>query len=411
MTRPDTRPGTRRGGALRAAVAPTAAVLAERQVGRLLGAALLGRLPTGMAALAVLLLVRGRGGDYALAGLLSGLYAAGQAVGGPLLGRVVDRYRQGPVLVAAAVAAGVGFAGLAAAPVTGVVWPAAVATVLAGFGTPPLESCLRVLWPRLLDAGRLHAAYALDAAAQEILFVAGPLLVLAAVALVGPAGGVLVAAVLGLAGVALFVTAGPVRVWRPEPGAPSHPAGPLRSGRLVRVLVALLFTGFTLGTFAVGVTAYSEQVAGRGFAGWLIAANGLGALIGGVVYTAVPPARDLSRRLCLLSGLLAVGYLPLAARPGPAPMVVLCVLSGLLLPAVLAGDFGVVARLAPAGTLTEAFAWTVTAFGIGNAAGSALAGTLVDASGPAAAFLAGTATAALATAILARRLLPADADR
>jgi MFS family permease len=426
---------------LPAALTPTADVLRERQVGRMLGASLLGRLPTGMAALAVLLLVRGRGGDYALAGLLSGLYAAGQAVGGPLLGRVVDRYRQGPVLVGAAIAAGVGFAGLSVVPVTGAVWAPVAATVLAGLGTPPLESCLRVLWPQLLAGARspaedrslagdgsaevgapdrspvavrepderLHAAYSLDAAAQEILFVVGPLLVLGAVALVGAAGGVVVAAVLGLVGVGLFASAGPARAWRPEAGVVSHPAGPLRSGRLVRVLGSLLLTGFTLGTFAVGVTAYSEQVAGRGFAGWLIAANGLGALLGGLAYTAVRPARDLSRRLVLLAGLLAVGYLPLAALPGPALMVVLCVVSGLLLPAVLASDFGVVARLAPAGTQTEAFAWTVTAFGIGNAAGSALAGTLVDASGPTAAFLAGTATAALAAVTVARRLLLAPA--
>lgn len=384
----------------------TAAVLRAHHVARMLSAALLGRLPTGMAALAILLLVRGRGGDYGMAGLLSGLYAVSGAVGGPLLGRAIDRYRQGPVLVGAAVAAGVGFVALGWVPVRG--WPPVVAVLLAGAATPPLESCLRVLWPGLLPAGLLHPAYALDAAAQEILFTLGPLVVLVAVAGVGPAGGVLVAAGLGITGVALFAAMGPSRRWRGEPVRRRHPAGPLRSGRLLRLLVSLLLTGFTIGTFALGATAYAEGAAGRQFAGWLIAANGLGALIGGVAYTAVPAAVDPSRRLLVASALLAAGYLPLIDRPAPVAMVALCVLSGLSLPAVLACGFGMVDRLAPAGTVTEAFTWVVTAFGVGNAAGSALGGLLVDRHGAGAAFLAGVATAVLAAAVVIRRLVPRD---
>jgi MFS family permease len=379
-------------------LAPTLAVLSRRPAVRLLGSSLLGRLPTGMAALAVLLLVRGRGGDYALAGLLSGLYAAGSAVGGPLLGRVIDRSRQPPVLLVAA---------LAVVPVDGAL--AIVAILLAGAATPPLESCLRVLWPRVVPAERLHAAYSLDAAAQEILFVLGPLLVLAAVRLVGPAGGVLVAAGLGVLGVAAFASAPQSRTWRGERTEARHPAGPLRSGRLVRLLVSLLLTGFTIGTFSVGATAYAEHVGGRSLAGWFIAANGLGALLGGVGYTLVPAARDLSGRLRVVAVLLAVGYLPLAAQPGLAGTIGLSVLAGLSLPAVLTCAFALVERLAPAGTVTEAFTWLVTAFGIGNAVGAALSGTLVDRYGPVAAFLAGAATAILAALTVLRRLLPAPA--
>ncbi|BCJ36669.1 MFS transporter [Actinocatenispora thailandica] len=389
-------------------LAPTAAVLSRRPAVRLLGSSLLGRLPTGMAALAVLLLVRGRGGDYALAGLLSGLYAAGSALGGPLLGRVIDRSRQPPVLLGASLAAAVGFAALAVVPVGGALAVAAI--VLAGAATPPLESCLRVLWPRVVPADRLHAAYSLDAAAQEILFVLGPLLVLGAVRLAGPAGGVLVAAGLGVLGVAAFVSTPQSRSWRGVRTESRHPAGPLRSRRLVRLLVSLLLTGFTIGTFSVGATAYAEHVGGRSLAGWFIAANGLGALLGGIGYTLVPAGRDLSGRLRVVAALLAIGYLPLALQPGLAGMIGLSVLSGLSLPAVLTCGFALVERLAPAGTVTEAFTWLVTAFGIGNAVGAALSGTLVDRYGPVAAFLAGAATALLAALTVLRRLTPA-ADR
>src|SRR5436190_1176565 len=67
----------------------------------------------------------------------------------------------------------------------GIGWPvvATVAVVLAGFATPPLEAGLRALWPSVLNGpAEVQAAYALDAAAQEVLFTVGPLLVIAATA-------------------------------------------------------------------------------------------------------------------------------------------------------------------------------------------------------------------------------------
>jgi hypothetical protein len=38
---------------------------------------------------------------------------------------------------------------------------------LAGAATPPLEPCLRALWPDVVDAGKLESAYALDSASQS----------------------------------------------------------------------------------------------------------------------------------------------------------------------------------------------------------------------------------------------------
>jgi hypothetical protein len=62
---------------------------------------------------------------------------------------------------------------------------------------------------------------------------------------------------------------------------------------------------------------------------------------------------------------------------------------------------------APAGTMTEAFAWLATAIAIGASAGAACAGTLVDSAGPVAALaLAGGAgaVAVLVTAVRAYTL-------
>ncbi len=61
-------------------------------------------------------------------------------------------------------------------------------------------------------------------------------------------------------------------------------------------------------------------------------------------------------------------------------MAALAFVSGLGLAPLLAAAFVLVAELAPAGTVTEAFAWLVTLFATGNAAGSATSGLLVDTS-------------------------------
>ncbi|MFH9348050.1 hypothetical protein [Kitasatospora sp. NPDC017646] len=81
------------------------AVLGSPHVARLLGGTMIGRLPTGMAPIVILLLVRAEHGPLALAGLLGALYGLASALGQPLLGRLIDRHGQTQVLVPATIAA------------------------------------------------------------------------------------------------------------------------------------------------------------------------------------------------------------------------------------------------------------------------------------------------------------------
>jgi predicted MFS family arabinose efflux permease len=76
--------------------------------------------------------------------------------------------------------------------------------------------------------------------------------------------------------------------------------------------------------------------------------------------------------------------------------------------------YAMVDRAAPAGTVTEAFAWLATAIAIGAAAGAATAGAVADHAGPAAAFvLAGGAgaVAMLVAVARSRTLAGGDAPR
>jgi MFS family permease len=309
----------------------------------------------------------------------------------------MDRYGQPPVLVPAACAAAAGFVLLAlvgAHPL-----PVAVAAVvLAGFATPPLEAGLRALWPDVLDGQeQVDAAYALDAAAQEILFTVGPLLVVAAAALNTEAALVLTGA-LGIAGTLVVALSGPSRRWRSAPRAADW-AGPLRSPGLRVLLLSLGFAGIALGVYAVAVVAYAEEQGSDIASGLLLACMAGGALAGGIGYGARPWPGEPHRRLRWLLAALAAGYVPLVLAPSLPVMSVLAFVSGVSLAPVLACSFALVDRLAPAGTVTEAFAWVVAAIGAGGSLGSFVAGVGQDAAGVPGAFAGAGVGGALALAL------------
>ncbi|MEU4826515.1 MFS transporter [Actinomadura citrea] len=376
--------------------------------GRLLGGTLLGRLPNGMGMLAVVLHVRADDGGYPLAGTLAAILGLSTAAGQPVLGRAMDRFGQPRVLLPAACASAAGFALLAA--VGAAPLPVAVAAVsAAGFATPPLEAGLRALWPDVLDGPeQVDAAYALDAAAQELLFTVGPLLVVAA-AVVNTETALLITGALGIAGTLVVALSGPSRRWRGEPRA-SDWAGPLRSPGLRVLLLSLACAGIALGVYSVAVVAYAENL-GRDLAsGLLLACMAGGALTGGIAYGARPWAGAAHRRLPWLLAALAAGYIPLVLAPGLPVMSVLAFVSGVFLAPVLACSFTLVDRLAPAGTVTEAFAWIVAAIGAGSSVGSFVSGVGQDAAGVPGAFAGAGVGGVLALALCllgARTLRPA----
>lgn len=347
---------------------------------------LIGRLPNGMGVLAIVLFLRAHGVGYQAIGVLVGVYALASAIGGPLLGRAVDKRGQPVVLTAAALGSGTGFALLALSAVQNLAVTVA-GVVLAGLFTPPLEPCLRSLWPSLL-AGKeaVAAAYALDAALQEAIFVVGPLLVINLVGLIGDEGALWATGLVAVTGTLIFVAAPPVRSWRAEIRTPGW-AGPLSSGPLRVLLLSLLLVGTAIGVLSIAAVSYSEHVHRPDVAGYLLAANALGALMGGLIYGFRRWPGKIRAQLVWLLGALALGYWPLVSVTAPVGMVLLGLLSGVFLAPVLACAFVIVGEATPQGTVTEAFAWVVTIFVVGTSLGSTAAGITAQYLGLRAAFL------------------------
>ncbi|MDO0928503.1 MFS transporter [Streptomyces sp. TG1A-8] len=355
-------------------------ILRTRHALRLLAGTLVGRLPNATAAIALVLFVRAGGGTYSLAGALAAVYGVANAVGQPVLGRLVDLYGQPRVQLPAAVLSALAMTAFAFTG-TGPLPFAYAAVAAAGLFAPPLEGGLRALWPSVLRREeRVHTAYAMDAVAQEVMFTVGPLLVTLCASLWSERAALLVLNALGVLGALSVVCSAPSRAWRSAPRE-AHWLGALRSPGLLALLGAFLFVGIALGSITVASVPYADGHGGDAVYGWLMAALGLGALLGGSVYGARRWSGAPERRLRVLVGLLAVCYLPLMLMPGAVAMVLLTVVSGVFLAPCIACAFIIVDRHAPVGTVTEAFSWVVTTFTVGASVGTGLAGPVVQAGG------------------------------
>ena len=387
---------------------PVISVLRTRHTGYLLFTSLVGRLPGAMATLAIVQLVRSTSGDFAFAGLITAIYVVATAVGQPLLGRLIDRFGQLTVLVVSGILGFLAFTGMALtldpAPGASVALAAA-----AGISTPPLEPALRALWPRLVSPGPLlKAAFSLDAGAQEIIFIVGPLLTVAGIAVFGPTGNLLFAGGLGLVGALAFVI-------NPAPRAASRRRGDLvargrvRSPILIpavaRVAIFTFGIGVPVGALTIVATASEAARADAGLAGWILAVNAVGALIGATVVGIRPLGSTPERLLAVCGILLAVGYLPLAVTAFPTwAYLIAAGISGLMLPPALGQVFERISQLSPTDALTEANGWVVSAMTLGIGVGTLVAGALVGASGTSVVFwivLGSSALTALLSLIVA----------
>ena len=230
------------------------------------------------------------------------------------------------------------------------------------------------------------------------MFIAGPLFVVGLVAVSSPALAILGTGVLALAGTAWFAVSRASRSWRGSPRAAGW-AGPLR-GRGIRVILAvILLLSTAFGVVLIAVPAFAEDLEVRAAAGWLFALYGLGSMAGGLLSGGRTWAGDPARRLAAFLGLVAVGIAAMAAAPGVAVMGAVTLAAGLPIAPAVACSYLLVDRLAPRGTVTEAFTWVSTAFMAGGALGNALGGLVVEHLGVRAGFLAAAAGAAAATLV------------
>ena len=368
----------------------------------MLALSVLARLPLGINALAIVLLLRHEGYSFGVAGAAAGAMAIGVGASGPYISRLIDRHGQREVLAPLAIAHAIGLAlvtavALSHAPVGAVV----TAALIAGIAFPPIGAVMRPLWPRLLfdRPELLTTAFALDAAIVELSFVAGPLITAVIVTLASPPLALAVSAISSVIGTLWLTSLPPSRAFRPEPHGERHLLGALRSPGVRTLVAATLPVGFCFGAVEVTFPAFCEDVATRSTAGLLLAIWSFGSGVGGIAYGAhhwvLPPFRRYPR--CAVA--LPLGFLPLAFPGSVVVMAPFAFISGLSIAPLISTGSHVVGDIAPEGAVTEAFTWPITALVIGISLGNAAAGVIAGSAGWRESFVMATCAALLGAAI------------
>ncbi|MFD4246711.1 MFS transporter [Streptomyces sp. NPDC058525] len=363
--------------------------------------AFLARLPAALCPIGTLLLVNARDG-IADAGAVAAALWLGQAVGGPVIGRLADRRGHRPVLLLACAANAAVLLALVAAVLGGL--PPALRTALAvaaGLTVPQVGPLARARWARLAggDEKLLGRALSFDTTLDEAGFMVGPALAGILAVTVHPAAALLLAAALILVFGTLFAVhptaPGPALA---VPGA--RAAVRLWSPGLVLLCALAVLQGAAWSGANTGVNALAKTLDEPGAAGLVWAAMAVTSSIAGFVTVARPGSADLTVRLRWTIAVQAVLTLPLLAVSGLAGAAFAVAGIGLAVAPHLIALFGLVERTGPAERMGEAMTVAGSGLILGQAVAAAVAGPLAAAYGYRAAF-AVACTAAAASAALA----------
>jgi hypothetical protein len=344
--------------------------------------AAVGRVGIAMTSLGIVWLVHARTGSYATAGLVTGGFAVAEAVAGPQLARLADRFGQTRVLPPALLAHAGAVVTLLALVTAGTPdWLMTAGGVLTGATIPQLGALSAARWAALLRDGRataLPTAFALESLANELAYLAGPALVSILGASGYPAAGTVLAAVLVVGGGMCFAAQ---RRTAPEASAAAgrHRTGRglLRPGFAVLGGVNLAIGGF-FGAMQISVTAFALEHGAAGIAAALFTVSSCASLLAGWLY-GLRQWRTIPRvQLAVAAGGLAIGCLPLLLARSPFELGSGLALTGLAIPLILILCSLLAEATVHQAVLTQAFAWLNSASAAGSAGAAAVTGWAVD---------------------------------
>jgi MFS family permease len=369
-------------------------------VARLLCAQLVARFPGGMLSLGLLIHIEGIFHSYGVAGLVLASLSVGQAISGPLTSRWMGAWAMRPVLILTSSVCAVALAVLAVAPLPIVGFM--IVALVCGLSYPPIQPAVRTIYPKVVNSRQLTPLFSLDASAQEIIWVAGPVLVTFVATQISSTAGILMSLVFLVGGGIWFISS-------PELGRVRIPQSKRRFGVVLARPTVLLVT--LVGILVVGCFAAIEagvvSMFGEGSpdAGFVLAIFALTSLVGGLAFGHLPVSRwALARRMTVIlaGSVLAVFAFEFWTISGALAI------AGLMVAPALAVMFAAVSASVRFSDTAEAYGWVGTGQLLGAALGSAVAGFLIDAQGPRGGFVTAGILIAVAVllAVLFHRALP-----
>ncbi|MDR9444190.1 MAG: MFS transporter [Microbacteriaceae bacterium] len=361
------------------------------------------RLPGGMLSLGLIIYVERITESYAIAGITVGAATLGISVAQPALSRWMAVFGIRMVLGLTSFLNVVIVISMAFVP-SEPAWLVFLGLMI-GLTQPPIQTAARTIYPQMTPKKLLGRLFSLDATAQEIIWVVGPVVITLIAAQFGSLPILITIATIQATGSIWFI-------WNKEVGQTKIPRttdayGKVLKNRVVSIMtfMGLLFIGSFAGLEVGSVAMFDEAIAGL-----LIAVFSVGSVLGGVF---IGGRANSKYSLSLLIGLVLVGFSMVLIAPDNAYWVGLSLfIAGI----GVAPTLGIMALTISGGTkpneIAEAYGWQTTGQLVGISIGSALAGIAVDIIGPVAAFAVSVffGIGTLMAALLAIRYLPTPSD-
>jgi MFS family permease len=360
-------------------------------VARIMAAQLTARFPNGMTSLAILLHIQYVTGSYGAAGLVLGATSVGQAIAGPVTSRWMGVWGMRRVLTTTLVICA--FAITAIALFETIVPVYMVLGLIAGLSTPPVQSAVRTIYPKMVNSRQLTPLFSFDASLQEVIWIVAPVVITLVATQVGTVQALLLIVVILISGGAWFILS-------PEVGRVRIPRSRRSIGKVLAKPQVLLAT--VIGFLLIGACAAVEAGVVATFdhggleAGIVLAIFSVGSLAGGLSFGHIPIGRwAMARRLAIVAVGLTLTMFSLNIFWIGGTLF----LAGIGIAPALAVLFAMTSASVKFSETAEAYGWIGTGQLIGAAAGSAIAGFLIDGVGPQGAYWAAAAFAIVGTIV------------
>ncbi len=362
---------------------PYLRVLRRPGAARFTAAGMLARMQMSMAGLGAVLLLSAERGSFAVAGLVSAIYALSAAVIGPQISRLIDIFGQRTVVPLQLMVHVPAVCGIIVVALTSDAnWPIFLLAVAAGGAAPNVGPLVRARWSaQLHGTSLLRTAFAWESLVDEAVFILGPPLAIVVALQVSPSAGLILATMLLIIGTLLLLTQ---RSTEPKPTGRHDAAG----GRPAILLpgvggIAAIFVllGGIFGSFEVTTVAFTKAAGVPGAAGLLLALYAVGSLSAGLIFGVLAIRASLVRQFLIAVAVLALVTLPLPFLGQVWLIGVGLFVAGLACSPVLISGMALIERIVPSGRLTESMSWASSGLAVGIATATPLAGVIIDRAG------------------------------
>lgn len=361
-------------------LAPYRDILRIRGAAKFSGIGLLARLPAAMVMLAIILFVSAQTDSFAVAGVMAAAFQISASTVTIISSRISDRLGQARVLPLLCVVNATFMILFVISMQRDLpLLISGLFIAVAGAFMPAIGSMIRARWAAIAEGTQLRTAFAMESTFDELDWAIGPLLTAALAAALDPAAPLIAAAIFTIVfGLSLATLRSTQPVPKKRSAQHQHRGGLMRDG-LPIVVVTLAGLGIMFGAYEVAIPAFALEQGAPNASGLILAIWALGSMLGGLWFGTRHWKAGLPKQAQIAIGLLALAMVPGLIDYSIAASSVAAFLAGIAIAPALITQFSLAERLVESDRITEGITWAMSGITLGFAAGSALAGVLIDA--------------------------------